>query len=126
MTDEPYLRGMSTVRVHRVDVLARLEENREGHRATFEEALEGYHRAVVEHLEKALSDARAGKKFTPSIFLPEPQDHTKDYDRVIALLGMSLDAELELSAMEFSQYVLDDWGWKGDFIATSSNYTSSR
>lgn len=126
MTDEPMLRGMSTVRVKRVDVLDKLNDNRDGHRATFEEALTGYHAAVIEHLEAALADARAGKKFTPSIYLPEPQDHTRDYDRVIALLGMSLDEELELSAMEFSQYVLDDWGWKGDFIATSANYTGIR
>lgn len=125
MSAEDKLRGMQTVRVQRVSVLAKLRENREGHRAVFEEALDGYHKTVVEHLEEALANAKGGKKYTPSIYLPEPQDHTRDYDRVIALLDMSLDDELELSVGEFAQYVLDDWGWKGDFITTSSNYLAN-
>lgn len=123
---EPDLRGMNSVRVRRDAVLAKLRTNRDGHRAVFEEALEGFHKAVVEHLTKALKDAKAGKSFQWQAHLPQPEDHTKDYDRVIALLEMSLDNELELPATDFAQYVLDDWGWKGNFLATSSNYTNVR
>lgn len=116
------LRGMNTVRVKRTEVLEKLTVNRASHRTVFEQAIEGYHRAVVEHLENALADAKAGKQYSTSIYLPQPQDHTRDYDRAIAMLEMSLDDELELSSVEFAQFVLDDWGWKGDFISTSNNY----
>jgi hypothetical protein len=122
--DEPTLRGTSTVRVRRLDVIKKLQENRDGHRDLFEEALEGYHLAVVEHLTQALKDAKAGKKYTVNVHLPQPQDHTKDYDRTIAMLDMSLDEELELTSVEFAQFVLDDWGWKGDFIQTSAMYNN--
>lgn len=125
MTD-PDLRGMNSVRVRRDAVLAKLKTNRDGHRAVFEEALEGYHKAVVEHLTTALKDAKAGKRYAWQVHLPQPEDHTKDYERVIALLDMSLDEELELPATDFAQYVLDDWGWKGNFITTTSNYTNTR
>jgi hypothetical protein len=119
------LRGVSTVRIRRDDLLRRIKANRDGHRAVFEQALEGYHKAVIEHLTEALKDAKAGKKYTPNVSLPEPRDHTPEYDRVISMLEMSLDTELELSYVEFGQFALDDWGWKGDFIGTASNYTAS-
>ena len=124
--DIPKLRGMSTVRVKREAVLEKLHENREGHRAVFEEAIEGYHRAVIRALEESLSDAMAGRRYKPAIMLPEPQDHTRDYDRVIEMLSMSLDDEMELTDHEFAMYVQDDWGWKGDFVGTTRNYTNQR
>jgi hypothetical protein len=120
----PDLRSLSTVRVSKATLLEKLKANRDKHRSVFEEAIEGYHKAVVEALEKALADAKAGKKYTPTVFLPEPEDHTDDYDRIIAMLEMSLDDELELPQREFSQYALDDWGWKHDFINTASAYNS--
>jgi hypothetical protein len=122
VSHDDVLRGTATVRVRRLDVLDKLKSNRDGHRETFEEALEGFHKAVVLHLTQALKDAKAGKRYTTAVHLPQPQDHTRDYDRTIAMLAMSLDEELELTSLEFAQFVLDDWGWKGDFITTASNY----
>lgn len=123
---EESLRGLQSVRIRRKDLLEKLEYNRDGHRAVFEEAIEGYHQAVIKALQDALRDAKAGKKYRPEIFLPEPADHTSDYDRAIAMLKMSLDEELVLSNVEFAQYALDDWGWKRDFIATANTYTDTQ
>lgn len=120
------LRGLNSVRIRRAELLVKLEQNRDGHRAVFEAAIEGYHQAVITALENALEEAKAGKKYRADIWLPEPADHTADYDRAIAMLEMSLDEELELTAQEFAQYALDDWGWKRDFLATTSNYTERR
>lgn len=119
------LRGLQSVRCNRVQVLKKLEENRTNHRTVFEEALEGWHKAVVENLERMLTDAKAKKKFVPAFNLPQPQDHTRDYNRAITMLEFSLDEELELTQGEFAQYVLDDWGWQGDFLASSANYGST-
>ena len=117
-------RGMASVRVKREVILEKIISNRSGHRKMFEDAIAGYREACIEALEASLTAAKAGKKFKPSITLPEPQDHTSDYDRAIAMLELSLDEELEISQRDFAQYVLDDWGWRADFIATASNYTS--
>lgn len=123
-TEESEFRGLSSVRVSRDELLKKVRENRDGHRVIFEEALEGWHTTVTEALASMLKDARAGKKYTPYFSIPEPQDHTREYDRVIGMLEMSKDEELVLSASDFAMYAQDDFGWKNDFLTTASNYGS--
>jgi len=71
-----------------------------------------------------LKDARNGKMIRRRITLPEPQDHTNDYDRVITMLEMSVDSVIELDDVAFDQYVMDNWSWKGDALATNSMYAA--
>ena len=52
---------------------------------------------------------KAGRSISRSINLAEPVDHTADYDRILAMLEMSVDDTISLSAQEFNQYVLDNW-----------------
>jgi hypothetical protein len=65
--------------------------NRDSHRHLFLKAQEGYRKLVIEELDRMLADAKAGRPIRRSISLTEPSDHTKDYDRVIAMLEMSVD-----------------------------------
>ncbi|HXM03797.1 MAG TPA: hypothetical protein VN939_14390 [Chthoniobacterales bacterium] len=44
--------------------------------------------------------------------MPEPVDHTADYDRVISMLEMSAQDLVQVSAEQFDQYVLDNWRWR--------------
>lgn len=69
-----------------------------------------------------LSDARSSKPIRRSISLPEPIDRTKDYDRVIAMLEMSVEDEVELEEHDFDRYVLDNWEWKDLAYSTNSQY----
>jgi hypothetical protein len=55
----------------------------------------------------------------------EPVDQTREYNKVIRMLEMSTEDVIELQEHEFSQYVLDDWGWKGQFLASNSAYSST-
>lgn len=107
------------------EVLAILQKNRKTHRETFEKALEGYRKTVIEHLEQRLKDAKSGRKVNIYIQLEEPQDQTKDYDRAIQMLEMSIDDKVELSQQEFAQLVQDDWSWKEQFTLTNTRYLSS-
>jgi hypothetical protein len=50
-----------------------------------------------------LEEARSGKPIRRSISLPEPQDHTGDYDDIIAMLEFSVDNEIELPSMSFQE-----------------------
>ena len=70
-----------------------------------------------------LAAARNGKRIEQYIRLPEPEDHTRDYDRVISMLEMDLTDTVELSESDYSQYVLDDWQWKRQCLGTNRAYS---
>lgn len=118
------LRFDEGVRVRRSELLEKVKENRSAHRKVFEEALLGWEEAVTKRLQQMIKNAKDKKKFELQVGLPQPQDHTNEYDRVIAMLELSVDEEVIIDHRQFAQFYLDDWGWKGDFIANASTYTS--
>jgi len=117
--------GMGVVTVERDALLAIVKGNREKHREIFLDAVKGFRDKVIEILEQRLADARAGRRLNVRINLPTPIDQTREYDRVIKMLEMSVDPRIELTQSEFSQYVMDDWSWKHQFSKTNSTYTMS-
>lgn len=123
--EEKALRGLDTVRIGKGELLEIVQGNRDEHRKIFEEALEGWKRKVTQELERAYEDAKAGRDWRGHVVITRPEDHTAEYDHVIRLLELSLDDELELSARDFSQYVMDRWGWQGAFLATANQYGST-
>ena len=116
---------MQRVTVKKIELLDTLKTNRAAHRLIFEEALEGFREEVIKQLEQSLADAKAGRKLRTYIALDEPMDQTRDYDRAIKMLEMSVDEEVDLTQQEFAQLVLDDWTWKHQFIETSTLYAKS-
>ena len=113
---------MRNVTVDRGDFLVEIITNREAHREVFEEALEGYHNRLKAELERRVRDLKAGRRIDQYIGLPEPQDHTADYDRVITMAEMSIDDTIQLSEDEFAMYVMDQWRWKQDFAESTLCY----
>jgi hypothetical protein len=116
---------MQTVKIPRAALLDKLRANRDQHRDVFLEALEGYRTYLVKELERRLDEVKNGMKVDHLIRIDEPQDHTKDYDRVIQMAEMSVDDIIELNARDFAQFVMDEWGWKQEFIATAGTYTDT-
>lgn len=114
--------GLSVITVRKEELLRALRTNRTEHEKAYAEAHAGYCEAVVKTLEEMVAEARAGTAFRKEVKLAEPQDHTKDYDRVIRMLEMSVSEQLQVTEQEFTMYVLDDWAWKGQFVATSNVY----
>lgn len=123
-TTEMALRGLDVVRLPKDELLRRIEKNRDDHRKIYEEAMAGWKRSVIEALDAAYKDALEGKAYKVAFHLVQPQDHTDEYDTVIELLKASLDDEFELTYGQFSNYVLDKWGWQHDFLDTASSYGS--
>jgi hypothetical protein len=111
-----------TVKVEKEDMLERVRANRSTHRAVFEQALEGYRARMIAELERRIRDLKRGRRIDHYVGLPEPEDHTQDYDRVIAMAEMSVDAVVELEAGDFATFVLDQWQWKQSFTETTSHY----
>lgn len=110
--------------IKRDKLLEELKKNREEHTSIFLEAVEGYRKEALELLEENIEMVKAGKIINLQIMLPVPEDHTIDYDRVIKMIELDVRDEIELEEFEFSQYVMDDWAWKRQWVETVSNYAS--
>jgi hypothetical protein len=113
---------MQTVRVKRISLLEKLQSNRKNHRDIFLKAHAGYRKTVIQELDKMLADARDGKSIRRALNLPEPEDHTADYDLVITMLEMSVEEEIQMLSHEFNMYVMDNWAWKPMATATHIQY----
>ena len=114
---------MEHIKVNKAELISTLEQNRTRHRQIFEEACVGYQKAVIKELEAQLKRAKEGIRRSMIISIPAPVDQTKEYDRAIAMMKMSVDNEVMLSERDFQCYVLDDWDWKQKFLTASSVYS---
>jgi hypothetical protein len=113
---------MRTVTVTRDDFIKKVSQNRETHRAVFEQALEGYRKRLTHELEQRIKDLQRGRRIDHHIGLPLPEDHTEDYDRVLQMATMSIHDTIELTEDEFGRYVMDQWHWKQDFADSTELY----
>jgi hypothetical protein len=115
---------MHSVKVERIALLQAIKGNRDAHRTMFLKAQEGYRAMMIEELDRMLQEAKDGKQIRRAVSLVEPQDHTEDYDRVITMLEMSVDKEIEIDASSFDQYVRDRWSWKQFADSTNALYAA--
>lgn len=116
---------MKDVTVNRDELLVILKNNRSKHRAIFDEAVEGYQQKALETLNQNIEALRQNKHYRISFHLTPPEDHTKDYDRAIRMVEMSLNAQVVLDEEDFMQYVQDDWVWKRQFLVANSAYSGT-
>jgi hypothetical protein len=115
---------MDDVKVKRVDLLEIIKANRDKHRDLFLKAQVGYRELAIEWFEQRLKDARDGRAISRNITMPEPVDHTDDYDTAIAMLEMSVDDEVMIDQVAFAQYVMDKWTWKAHADFTNTAYAA--
>ena len=117
---------MAKIRVGKDRLLGILEENKKSHHTIFEEALEGYRKAAIEWFNEQIATHKAGR--TPkSVYFPHhrPDDHTKDYEKIIRMYNMAEDDDIVLSEEEYTNYVEDNWGWKQNWSISNSQYSST-
>lgn len=116
---------MEKITVKKTDLMAKLTANRERHRKIFLEALEGYRQELLSLLEAHIDHLKSDK-IPPHVVitLERPEDHTRDYDRVIAMLQMDVHPEVLLSEADFAQFAQDDWRWKRAWGIANSGYVS--
>ncbi len=111
--------------VNREKLIETLQTNLRQHRTIFEEALEGYRVKAIENLEAHIGLLKQQKKkpIRLNLHMPLPEDHSSDYEEAIGLLKMSEDQTIRLSNEDFRAYVLDEWGWRSQFIGSNSMYS---
>jgi len=106
------------------ELLKILKENRKRHRRVFTEALDGYRKQLQAELERHIAELKAGRAPEVHIRLIRPEDHTRDYDRIIRMVEMhkSPSSVFTLDESHFAQYVEDDWSWRRQFITSANAY----
>jgi len=110
------------VLVDKGELLGVLRANRDRHRDAFLKAQDGFRKRAIAELDRSLADARAGNAVRLAFHLPEPADHTEDYDREIRMLEMHQEPTVRIRSSLFDQIVMDRWGWSAAFNATNSTY----
>lgn len=118
---------MKDVEVKVDELKAQLEANRGAHRGLYEKAWAAYEKRVLKETKRLLKylESNGPKDHTRVLVLsrlPRPEDHTKDYDVAIAMLEEEVRETLTLTQQEFSQFWMDDWGWKSGFVGTNAFY----
>lgn len=113
---------MKNIKANVKELLEILTKNRDLHHDIFVAAQKVYRSEVIRRLDKALQDAKDGKGFPGSISIPAPEDHTKDYDRVIRMLELSVEDNIELDERDVEVYVLDRWSWSYNWAASNFQY----
>ena len=113
---------MNNVKVNRGDLLEILKKNREQHKSVVLTALAGYRADAIAELERSLDNAKRGKRVVLGLSLIEPMDQTREYDRAIRMMEMSVDEQVELTERDFARYVMDEWEWSAQFSATNTRY----
>lgn len=116
---------MNNMKYQRDVLLEVIKKNREEHVKVFDEAQDGYRKAVIAALEQNLSDAKAGRRIQTVVDLIPPVNQTKEYDRAIRQLEMTIDTNIELTERDFSQYVMDEWNWSRQFFLSNSAYSAT-
>jgi len=115
---------MRDVQIKKVELLERLQTNRDNHHGVYEKALDAYQAKVTELLESLVQRARQGKVIPQDALykLPLPEDHTEDYNVAIEMLQHEEREILTLSQQEFRRYFLDRWEWEQSFHANTQSY----
>jgi hypothetical protein len=117
---------METVKVKKDELHTQLKQNRDKHKATFEEANANYRQKVIDSLRSRADEIEAGAEINTIFLLPKPEDHTEDYDEAISSLEWHQGDEVELErSVEFRQWVLDKWRWEISFLSNTTSYTAA-
>jgi len=119
--------GIPDMNYPKGQLLEKLKKNRDEHVVKFEAAQTAYRVAVTAACKKLLDLNEKHNDIDHSKVLAKlqrPENHVKHYDRVIQMLELTSDAEIELSQEVFTQIVLDDWDWKSRLDAIISSNSS--
>lgn len=120
---------MRKVTVNKANLRKQLLENKADHEADFKITWKEYKTVLINRLHELVEE---GHKLEPGdpielgIYdLPQPENHTDDYQRAIEMLEWETGEEVVLEEHEFKQFVQDDWNWKNAFQTANSFYAGS-
>lgn len=119
---------MDKIKVAKVDLLNHLKTNREKHIEEYTQAMTTWREQVLAALHDETDRVEGGQE--PNITflhkLTKPVSFEKSYDEAISMLEWETEDFVEIDQQEHQQWVMDNWGWKGQFAASTQSYNSLR
>ena len=117
---------MHSVKINRLELLKIVKENATKHVADYDEAVIDFKAAVIKVAKANLKIANSGEleKFNFQRMPAAPVNYAENYTRAIRMLELSVEDTIEVEEHVFNQLVLDEWGWKQQFVAQSALYKS--
>ena len=119
---------MKTTLVKKAKLIETLKSNLTKHKAEYQEAIKSWAEAIKEEAKEVsmLTNAEImganTHNFNLTNKLPKPMSHEDQYNEIIKILEFEEREELELDYNEIKQYLLDDWGWKDNFVNNTMFY----
>lgn len=120
------LRSNMKLKFDKNELILKISQNRQTHQATYEAAVLEHRRRLIEQLKEMLNRVSVtNREITHkdlTIDLPIPEQHLDEYDRVLVMLGMTTQPEIELTQEDFDCLVLDNWEWQASFASNTGRY----
>ena len=113
---------MSPITVDKAQLIQTLRHNRDQHQAIFEKAMDVYRAKMIEELENRVAEIKKGSKIRRGFSLPEPENHTVDFDYAIEMLELDKGDEVVLSIADYRTYYKNEWGWQQSFAGNTQSY----
>lgn len=120
---------MKTVKVGRDELLTTVRLNFEKHKADYNEAVDDYKVLVVKLAKDNAKIAKVNVKMANAFRIKDikhfsnvpsaPVHYSKEYERAIKMLEMSVESEIDLEEEIFNQLVMDEWSWKHHFVGAN-------
>jgi|SRR6478609_7178155 len=113
------------VSVGKAKLLQILQENLEKHKIEYNKAVIVWKEDVVKALQKSIDKVNnTAEPISVYTNLPLPEEHIKDYEHVIKMVGFDTREILVLEEQEAKEFLGDDWNWKRSFTANTMSYSS--
>jgi hypothetical protein len=108
------------ITVRKAELLEKLNTGLTDHRLAFKQSVEDYSVAVVDFLESATARAKLGDFSDITIQFSAPKNYSKEFERAIAMIEMSVELEIQLDEQTFRQWALGEWNWAREFELSSA------
>lgn len=99
-----------------------IQRNLDKHKTDYADAIKGYYITLVETHQKILDLAKKQQDLKESTYLPKPKQYIAEYERILRMLDATESDQIPLNEQDFSRYVEDQWDWKTEFLASSTQY----
>ena len=119
---------MNSIKMNRLELLKIVQDNKVKHIDAYAESKEDYKILVLQYCTQNLKLAKLGNiaDFTKIKSVPSaPVSYEQNYNRAIRMLELSVEEIIDVEEDVFNQLVLDEWGWKHSFVASSTLYKTA-
>lgn len=113
------------VKVEKNELIKVLTENRQKHSHNYDKAKIGFRKLLIAELKSKLEAAESDKIVTLTFENHKPESHLEDYDDILGMLELATDTEIELSHIQYKQYVKDEWDWARQWSTSNATYLSA-